>query len=92
MHDDVIIILKIHHQASFAQNYSHHLDIQYCLHVGFGYKFDLARANIDKFLFSNLRLGGEFKIASQTSSHIRAIKCLVQQANFAFQKIRQNWT
>ena len=31
-------MLKIRHQASFAQNYSHLLDMQYCSHVGFLYK------------------------------------------------------
>ena len=32
-------MLKIHHQASFAQNYSHYLDMEYCPQVGFLYKF-----------------------------------------------------
>ena len=31
-------MLKIHHQDSPAQNYSHHLDVIYCSHLGFLYK------------------------------------------------------
>ena len=38
MHDDVLCS-KFHHQAAFAQNYSPHLDIQYCSHMGFLYEF-----------------------------------------------------
>ena len=35
---DYDICSKIHHQASFAQNYSHYLDVKYCSHVGILFK------------------------------------------------------
>lgn len=67
-------MLKIHHQASFAQNYSHHLDMQYCLYVGFLtilLFWDLDHAKIYKF---DLQIRGlVLKLASQTASRIRAI-------------------